>query len=137
MTATAEEIMNSFGLYKEMIKLMTAANGKAPMGSCCGKNKKAHINDFMTNKEKYIIRMKAIKERKIQPLWRGILYVTKAGRHYNRETITDAESKYLIEKGFLTPVEKYFQVPPEEEPEVKEEAPKPKKKRTKKNKTVE
>lgn len=113
--ATAEDIEKSFALYHEMIKIMTAVDNKAPAGSCCGKNKKQHINTFITNKEKYINRMNAIKNRKIRPLWHGILFVSKLGKHFNSETITDEESLKLIEVGALK-ADKYFDLSNYEQP---------------------
>lgn len=111
LDATAEEIENNYGLYYEMIKIMTSVTGKAPNGSCCGRNKLEHCKDFVANREKYIQRMEEIKNRKIKPKWNGVLYVSKAHRHYDAKTITDKESIKLIESGFLSDVNKYFEIP--------------------------
>lgn len=108
INATKENILSHFGLYHEMIKIMTAVDHKAPEGSCCGKNKEKNINIFIANREKYLNRMKEIKERKIKPLWHGIIFVSKLSKHFNSETITDNESLMIIEKKALNPTEKYF-----------------------------
>lgn len=119
--ATYDEILKSSGLYGEMIRIMKVVDGKAPVGSCCGKNKSQHVNTFLINKEKYINMVEKIKNRTIMPKWKGIIYITKAGTHFDSKTMTDDVAKMIIEKGWLTPVEKYFEIPVEEkkEPEVK------------------
>lgn len=136
--ASAEEIENNYGLYQEAIRIMKASGENLP-GVCCGRNKKQHCELFVKNREKYIQRMEEIKNRKIQPKWNGILFVSKTRKHYDSNTITDKESLYLIENGFLDK-EKYFDVPVEEapavdQPVVKDEAPVAPKKTTKKKTT--
>lgn len=115
--ATYDEILKSSGLYGEMIRIMKSVDGKAPVGSCCGKNKGQHINMFLINKEKYINMVEKIKNRTIVPKWKGIIYVTKAGTHFDSRTMTDDTAKMIIEKGWLTPAEKYFILPKEEKKE--------------------
>lgn len=115
--ATYDEILKSSGLYGEMIRIMKAVDGKAPVGSCCGKNKEQHINMFLINKEKYINMVEKIKNRTILPKWKGIIYATKAGTHFDSKTLTDDVAKMIIEKGWLTPAEKYFILPEEEKKE--------------------
>lgn len=106
--ASEQDIESSFSLYQQMIKIMEAVDHKKPVGACCGKNKKQHITKFIQDREKYINRMKEIKNRKIKPLWRGVLFASKISKHLNSETITDEESLQIINSNALTPIDRYF-----------------------------
>lgn len=115
--ATHDDILNNSGLYGEMIRIMKSVDGKAPQGSCCGKNKSQHVNMFLTNKEKYMTKVEQIKSRTILPKWKGIIYASRAGKHFDSKTLTDDVAKLIIEKEWLVPVEKYFELPVEEKKE--------------------
>lgn len=112
--ATAEEILKNAGLYMEMIKIMRTADGYSPKGSCCGKNKAQHIDQFLKNKNKYMKKVEEINNRKIKPLWKGLIYISSMKMHLDAKTITDEQSRIIIENGYLTPVEKYFELPVKE-----------------------
>lgn len=119
--ATHDDILNNSGLYSEMIRIMKAVDGKAPAGSCCGKNKQQHINTFLVNKEKYVKMTEAIKNRKYVPKWKGIIYVAKLHTHIDARTMTDAKAKMLIEQNILVPGERFFDIAEEEKQEEKKE----------------
>ena len=105
---------------------MKTADGFAPAGSCCGKNKAQHVEQFLKNKEKYMKRNEEIKKRTIIPKWKGVIYVAKLKCHFDANTMTDSQSRLLISQNVLTPVEKYFDLPkteiaPEPKAQVDEE----------------
>lgn len=52
-----------------------------------------------------------IKNRTCKPKWNGLCYVSKAGKHFASEYITDKEAIDALNKGFL--FEKQFDVLPE------------------------
>jgi len=124
--ANKEDILSNAGLYMEMIRIMKTADGFAPAGSCCGKNKAQHVEQFLKNKEKYMKRNEEIKKRTIIPKWKGVIYVAKLKCHFDANTMTDSQSRLLISQNVLTPVEKYFDLPkteiaPEPKAQVDEE----------------
>lgn len=142
--ATKSDILSNAGLYFEMIRIMKIADGVAPKGSCCGRNKEQHIDKFLQNKNTYMNKSEEIKNRKIQPKWKGVIYVAKLKTHFSADTMTDAKARQLISQNILTPVEKYFDLPETEivtEPkaeavkeDVKEAENKTSKRKTKKTK---
>lgn len=122
--ANKEDILSNAGLYIEMIRIMKTVDGFAPAGSCCGKNKAQHVEQFLKNKEKYMKRSEEIKKRTIIPKWKGVIYVAKLKCHFDANTMTDSQSRLLISQNVLTPVEKYFDLPKTEiAPAVEEKQP--------------
>lgn len=104
--ATKEQIETNLTLYSRVIDLLTYCNHKAPVGSCCGRNKKKIIDHFFANKEKYIQQAEASLNRKIQPKWRGTLYFSRANQQISADYITDSEILKLIENNLVE--KKYF-----------------------------
>lgn len=104
--ATPEQIESNLTLYSRLIDLLTYCNHKAPVGSCCGRNKKKIIDHFFANKEKYIQQAEAGLNRKIQPKWRGTLYFSRANQQISADYITDEEILKLIQNNLVE--KKYF-----------------------------
>ena len=67
LEATKSDILSNSGLYSEMIRIMKTADGAAPKGACCGKNKEQHIEQFIKNKNYYMEKAEEIKNRTIKP----------------------------------------------------------------------
>lgn len=106
LKSTAEDIMGNYAIYRYMLKVMESADGKAPAGSCCGKNKEKHINLYFANLKKYTSYMTKIQARQIKPLWKGVIMFAGTNRYYSAETMTDELAKQLI-KNIKNP-EKFF-----------------------------
>lgn len=104
--ATSEQIETNLTLYSRLIDLLTYCNHKAPVGSCCGRNKKKIIDHFFSNKEKYIQQAEASLNRKIQPKWRGTLYFSRANQQISADYVTDDEILNLIKNNLVE--KKYF-----------------------------
>ena len=104
--ATPEQIESNLTLYSRLIDILTYCNHKAPVGSCCGRNKKKIIDHFFANKEKYIQQASASLERKIQPRWRGTLYFSRANQQISADYVTDDEILKLVQNNLVE--KKYF-----------------------------
>ena len=100
-TANGEEL-TSYALFHDMIKVMKAADGVEPAGACCGKNTKPIINSFILNKQKYVDFMENISKRLIQPLKKGIVYISPMKKMLNYEFMTDSEIILYVKKGYLS-----------------------------------
>lgn len=100
-TANGEEL-SSYALFHDMVKIMKAADGAEPVGSCCGRNTKQIINLFISYKQKYIDFMKNISERRIKPLRKGLVYVNPMKQMLNYELMTDNEILLCVKKGYLS-----------------------------------
>lgn len=123
-TATVQEIVDDFGIYTETIKVMTFVDGVAPKGACCGGHKTEIATAFVNNRQKYISKMEEIKNRTIQPNWKGVKYFSKIAKHLNADSLTDATAKKAMEAGVS---EEWFIMPAKETVEtapVSEEKPK-------------
>ena len=119
--ATPAQIESNLTLYSRLIDLITYCNHKAPVGACCGRNKKKIIDHFFSNKERYMQQAEACSNRKIQPKWRGTLYFSRANQQISADYITDAEILKLIKNNLVE--EKYFDFSKyyeEEEEEIKQ-----------------
>lgn len=116
--ATKELIESNLTLYSRVIDLLTYCNHKAPVGGCCGRNKKKIIDHFFANKEKYMQQAEASLNRKIQPKWRGTLYFSRANQQISADYITDEEILKLVKNNLVE--KKYFDFSKyEEEEEIK------------------
>ena len=104
--ATPERIESNLTLYSRLIDILTYCNHKAPVGSCCGRNKKKIIDHFFANKERYIQQAEASLNRKIQPKWRGTLYFSRANQQISADYVTDEEILKLIQNNLVE--KKYF-----------------------------
>ena len=104
--ATKEQIETNLTLYSRLIDILTYCNHKAPVGSCCGRNKKKIIDHFFANKERYIQQASASLNRKIQPKWRGTLYFSRANQQISADYITDDEILKLVKNNLVE--KKYF-----------------------------
>lgn len=113
--ATKEQIETNLTLYSRVIDLLTYCNHKAPVGSCCGRNKQKIIDHFFTNKEKYIQQAEAGLNRKIQPKWRGTLYFSRANQQISADYLNDDEILKLIKNNLVE--KKYFDFSKYEEDE--------------------
>lgn len=100
-TITREDLKNNYSLYQKMLKVLEFVDGVKPEGTCCGRGKENAINKFIDNREKYVERMNAIKNRKIKPLFSGALYFSAVKKRYYAERLTDADSLFLIENGYV------------------------------------
>ena len=116
--ATKEQIESNLTLYSRLIDILTYCNHKAPVGSCCGRNKKKIIDHFFANKEKYMQQAEAGLNRKIQPKWRGTLYFSRANQQISADYITDGEILKLIQNNLVE--KKYFDFSKYEEEEEEE-----------------
>lgn len=104
--ATKAQIESNLTLYSRLIDLLTYCNHKAPVGSCCGRNKTKIIDHFFANKEKYMRQVEASSNRKIQPKWRGTLYFSRANQQISADYVTDEEILKLIQNNLVE--KKYF-----------------------------
>ena len=104
--ATPEQIESNLTLYSRLIDILTYCNHKAPVGSCCGRNKKKIIDHFFANKEKYMQQAEACLNRKIQPRWRGTLYFSRANQQISADYVTDDEILKLVKNNLVE--KKYF-----------------------------
>ena len=119
--ATKEQIEINLTLYSRVIDLLTYCNRKAPVGSCCRRNKRKIIDHFFANKERYINQAEASFNRKIQPKWRGTLYFSRANQQISADYVTDDEILKLIENNLVE--KKYFDFSKyDEEKEIKPDA---------------
>lgn len=118
--ATQEQIESNLTLYSRLIDILTYCNHKAPIGSCCGRNKKKIIDHFFANKERYIQQAEACTNRKIQPKWRGTLYFSRANQQISADYVTDAEILQLVKNNLVE--KKYFDFSKyEEDEEIKQD----------------
>ena len=99
-TASGEEL-SSYALFRDMIKVMKAADGIEPAGACCGRNTKQIANSFFNNKQKYFDFMKNINTRLIKPLRKGTVYISPMKKMLNYEFMTDNEILLCVKKGYL------------------------------------
>lgn len=100
LTASSQEIYDSYTLYEDVVKILKKYNpGMA--GLCCGKNKKQHCNYFVQNREKFIEIMKKIEQRTIKPLKSGIVYVAKMKSLVNYALLTDEEIISIVKNKYL------------------------------------
>ena len=104
--ATPAQIESNLTLYSRLIDILTYCNRKAPVGSCCGRNKKKIIDHFFANKEKYLQQAEASFNRKIQPKWRGTLYFSRANQQISADYVTDDEILKLVKNNLVE--KKYF-----------------------------
>ena len=104
--ATKPQIESNLTLYSRLIDILTYCNHKAPVGSCCGRNKQKIIDHFFANKERYIQQAEACSNRKIQPKWRGTLYFSRANQQISADYITDDEILKLVKNNLVE--KKYF-----------------------------
>lgn len=57
------------------------------------------------------IKYEEVQNRTCEPVWNGLKYIHKAGRHYSDKNITDKQAIELLESGMLS--EKDFNKLPE------------------------
>ena len=118
--ATPAQIESNLTLYSRLIDILTYCNRKAPVGSCCGRNKRKIIDHFFANKERYINQAEASFNRKIQPKWRGTLYFSRANQQISADYINDDEILKLVKNNLVE--KKYFDFSKyEEEEEIKQD----------------
>lgn len=87
---TAEDFLSNYGLYLQMANIMKKVDGSVK-GLCCGKNKKENIDKFINNREKYLNGMKSIKERQIQPKFKGCRLFYGMSNMICADLLTDEE----------------------------------------------
>lgn len=104
--STYDDIKSNSTLYRTVVEVMTYVDRKAPIGSCCGRNKESIINKFINNKEMYISVAEMGVNRTIKPLWSGPLFFSTAHAQINADYLTDEEMIYLIESGKVN--KRYF-----------------------------
>lgn len=102
--------------YNEMIKALKAG-GYKPVCLCSDANQRKNISTFLTNKQTIMQKITKIKNRTIEPKWHGIIFSSKAQKHFNSDLITDEQAMEIMKNGWLD--EQFFVLPQknEENPE--------------------
>lgn len=99
--ATLEEIYENVALYNSMIKALKAAGFKTLCN--CGKSQKVtNINTFLNNKLNTLNYMEKIKTRKITPKFKGVIFSSRAMKHFNSATLSDDAILNIVKNGWLS-----------------------------------
>lgn len=99
--ATFEEIYENVALYNEMIKALKASGFKTFCN--CGKQQKTiNILTFLDNKLKILNAMENVKNRTITPKFKGVIFSSRAMKHFNSATLSDEAILNIIKNGWLS-----------------------------------
>lgn len=126
--AAFEEIYENVALYKEMIKALKSSGFKTLCN--CGKQQKIiNIRTFLDNKLKILNVMETVKNRTITPKFKGVLFSSRAMKHFNAATLSDDAILNIVKNGWLSKdmfdFSKYKGNIEQEEAEEKEVVPEP------------
>ena len=126
--AAFEEIYENVALYKEMVKALKSSGFRTLCN--CGKQQKIiNIRTFLDNKLKILNVMETVKNRTITPKFKGVLFSSRAMKHFNAATLSDDAILNIVKNGWLSKdmfdFSKYKGNIEQEEAEEKEVVPEP------------
>ena len=99
--ATKEEILNNAYLYNKCISLLKQVGFKVHCN--CGDVKKSlNVELFINNKFNIMESIVKIENRSIFPKWNGVLYSSRAMKHFNAKSMTDEKILELVNSGMLS-----------------------------------
>lgn len=100
-TATADEILSDISLYNACTKTLKSCGYRVRCN--CGKaQKKENVDNFIINKQNILKIMSEVNQRTIVPLFKGIIYVANAKKHFNANSMSDKAILEAIENGWLS-----------------------------------
>lgn len=100
-SATKEEIINDAYLYNKCISLLKQVGYKVYCN--CGNVKKSmNVETFINNKTNIMESIVKIENRTIFPKWNGVLYSSRAMKHFNAKSMTDEKIIELVNSGMLS-----------------------------------
>lgn len=99
--AAFEEIYENVALYNEMVKALKSSGFKTLCN--CGKQQKTiNIRTFLDNKLKILNAMENVKNRTIIPKFKGVLFSSRAMKHFNAATLSDEAILNIVKNGWLS-----------------------------------
>lgn len=126
--AAFEEIYENVALYKEMVKALKSS-GFRTLCNCGKQQKTINIRTFLDNKLKILNVMETVKNRTITPKFKGVLFSSRAMKHFNAATLSDDAILNIVKNGWLSKdmfdFSKYKGNIEQEEAEEKEVVPEP------------
>lgn len=100
-SATKEEILSNAYLYNKCTSLLKQVGYKV-FCNCGDVKKSMNVETFLNNKLNIMESIVKIENRTIFPKWNGVLYSSRAMKHFNAKSMTDEKILELVNSGMLS-----------------------------------
>lgn len=100
-SATKEEILSNAYLYNKCTSLLKQVGYKV-FCNCGDVKKSMNVETFLNNKLNIMEAIVKIENRTIFPKWNGVLYSSRAMKHFNAKSMTDEKILELVNSGMLS-----------------------------------